>query len=230
MIFKDNKYTKLYFKIIEYRKQNVLKVGENHHIIPKSLGGNDVIDNLVKVSCREHFILHRLLPKMVILPDHIMKMWCALHRMMHCGRYLYSSRLYEYFRNEWIQSLKGKNYISSDKRSLLAQKQWKDNIERKRKTSIKIKEYWRDNREKMIAIARENGKKADYRNNPITLKIEYKGKTYFGWRELKEETGVSKHLYRKYYVKGYDPEARIGKDGPIMSNYALQPLTTEVSL
>ena len=40
---------------------------EIHHIIPKSLGGKDSKDNLVKLSAKEHFIAHRLLAK--IYPD-----------------------------------------------------------------------------------------------------------------------------------------------------------------
>jgi len=38
---------------------------------------------------------------------------------------------------------------------------------------------------------------------------------YYGWRDLLEKTKVTKHLYKKYYMKGIDPEFRIGCDGPI---------------
>ena len=48
-----------------------------------------------------------------------------------------------------------------------------------------------------------------------TQEIEYKGIRYYGWRELLESTGVTKYLYRQYYLKGIDPEPRIGRDGPI---------------
>ena len=56
-------------------------------------------------------------------------------------------------------------------------------------------------------------------NNPMTIKsqetkIEYKGNTYFGWKNLKEKTGVSKKLYEKYYLINVDPEPYIG-----ISNY-----------
>jgi len=27
-------------------------------------------------------------------------------------------------------------------------------------------------------------------------------------------TGISKHLYKKYYIKGINPNERIGKNGP----------------
>ena len=41
------------------------KYVEKHHIIPKSLGGNNRKENLVNLSAREHFICHRLLVKML---------------------------------------------------------------------------------------------------------------------------------------------------------------------
>tara|TARA_B100000508_G_scaffold136063_1_gene128539 strand:+ start:1192 stop:1902 length:711 start_codon:yes stop_codon:yes gene_type:complete len=45
-----------------------------------------------------------------------------------------------------------------------------------------------------------------------TKKYEYKGKIYFGADALKEETGVTRHLYGKYYLKGIDPEPYIGNN------------------
>jgi hypothetical protein len=39
--------------------------------------------------------------------------------------------------------------------------------------------------------------------------IEYKGNTYKGFDELKEQTKVSYYLYQKYYKKGIDPESYI---------------------
>jgi len=40
---------------------------EVHHILPKSLGGEDTKDNLVKLTAREHFVAHWLLHRMI--PD-----------------------------------------------------------------------------------------------------------------------------------------------------------------
>ena len=59
-------YKKLYDKIIEKRQKDPITEGysELHHIVPKSLGGSDNPDNLVKLSAREHFICHYLLAKM----------------------------------------------------------------------------------------------------------------------------------------------------------------------
>lgn len=58
-------YYKLYDSIIEKRKIDVpTGYTEEHHIIPRSLGGTDDKDNLVKLTAKEHFICHLLLTKM----------------------------------------------------------------------------------------------------------------------------------------------------------------------
>ena len=66
MIYLDNKYTRCYFSIIERAKSRTLECYvEKHHIIPKSLGGNNRNDNIVSLTAREHFICHWLLTKML---------------------------------------------------------------------------------------------------------------------------------------------------------------------
>jgi hypothetical protein len=67
MLFIDNKYTRLYFLIIEKARMRILPVGEyreRHHIIPRSLGGDDSRNNLVELTAKEHLICHKLLVKM----------------------------------------------------------------------------------------------------------------------------------------------------------------------
>lgn len=44
--------------------------------------------------------------------------------------------------------------------------------------------------------------------------IEYNGNIYYGWPELEKRTGVTKHLYKKYYLNGIDPLLRKGTVGP----------------
>jgi hypothetical protein len=61
----ENKYTSYYNNIIDRAKTRLLDgYHETHHIIPKSLGGSNHKDNLVKLTAREHFICHLLLTKM----------------------------------------------------------------------------------------------------------------------------------------------------------------------
>ena len=67
MIFIANKYTRTYFSIIENAKARNLpktEYREKHHIIPRSLGGNDDPKNLVSLTAREHFVCHKLLIRM----------------------------------------------------------------------------------------------------------------------------------------------------------------------
>lgn len=65
IMFIDNKYTHAYTKIINRGKDRILfTYTEKHHIIPKSLGGNNNNDNIVKLTAREHFVCHLLLTKM----------------------------------------------------------------------------------------------------------------------------------------------------------------------
>lgn len=82
MIFIENKYTKIYYKIIENAKnRNITGYTEKHHIVPKSLGGLDIDSNLVPLTAKEHYIVHLLLTKMVNDPAHKQKMWGALWSM-----------------------------------------------------------------------------------------------------------------------------------------------------
>lgn len=88
MNFLQNKYTKCYLDIIRTRtalKRRRLKRDhpqyvyyEMHHIIPRSLGGDNRVDNLVLLTPKEHFICHLLLTKMVP-EEHRLKMVYALN-------------------------------------------------------------------------------------------------------------------------------------------------------
>ncbi len=65
-------------------------------------------------------------------------------------------------------------------------------------------------------------KSAEHRKKQSESKkknIEYKGKIYKGFDELKEKTKVSYHLYQKYYKKGIDPESYINNNTYAMTEY-----------
>lgn len=62
----ENKYKRWYFSIIENAHNRTLQEEvyyEQHHILPKSLGGSNDKDNLVKLTAKEHFICHLLLTR-----------------------------------------------------------------------------------------------------------------------------------------------------------------------
>jgi len=100
-------YKKIYDSIIEKRKLETPQdcYTEKHHIIPKSLGGDNNKDNLIILTSREHFICHYLLSK--IYPKNSVEWYKMNHAfmMMKCdnicrGRY-YNSKLYQSLRSNF---------------------------------------------------------------------------------------------------------------------------------
>ena len=56
------KYNNHYDRLIDRARNRVLGTyKENHHIIPKCMGGTNDSWNLVKLTAKEHFICHLLL-------------------------------------------------------------------------------------------------------------------------------------------------------------------------
>ena len=122
-MFIENKYTRCYFSIVARAKTRVFDISEyseKHHIIPKSLGGSDNIDNLVRLSAKEHFICHMLLTRMTF-GEHRVKMVYAAWRLAVPGRtdqkrYKLSAKSYETIkkqRSDYLKSRVGplnKNY------------------------------------------------------------------------------------------------------------------------
>jgi hypothetical protein len=112
-MYLQNKYTTWYYNIINRAKLRAdpIEYCEQHHIIPKSLGGSNYKDNLVKLTAREHFICHWLLTKMVS--------GSAKHKMAHAcrrmfyksnklqSRYKINSRLYETLKANMAELAKG---------------------------------------------------------------------------------------------------------------------------
>lgn len=100
-MFIENKYYKWYFSIIknaQNRASDNIFYTESHHIIPKSIGGDNSQNNLVNLTAREHFICHWLLTKFTEGVEK-RKMSYALWSMMnmeneHHQRYKISSKIY----------------------------------------------------------------------------------------------------------------------------------------
>lgn len=119
-MFLENKYTRWYKSIIENVRKSCRTRGngtyyESHHIVPKTLGGDNSQSNLVLLTPKEHFICHRLLCKMLIEKEHVRKMkyafWCMCnglsnHREIKITSHVFESIKREYSdlkREEWIK-------------------------------------------------------------------------------------------------------------------------------
>ena len=91
-MFLDNKYTKVYYQIIDRALTRPYKKVKNdgyqkHHIIPKSIGGADSADNLIILNYKEHRVCHCLLIKMQLTKSAEIKMRHAYGFFNKSSRY-----------------------------------------------------------------------------------------------------------------------------------------------
>lgn len=89
-------YDIIYNQIINRAKTRDVDNGyyENHHIVPKCMGGLENKDNLVKLTAREHFICHWLLYKQY-RTSKLAHAWFMMY-MASDNQVRYSSKHYEY--------------------------------------------------------------------------------------------------------------------------------------
>ena len=110
-MFLDNKYTRIYFQLVEHGKHSCEdNITEKHHIIPRSLGGSDTTDNTVEFTPRQHYVAHRLLTKMCE-GEMKSKMTFALHTFFHFNHYRrlnFTSRQYEYHKRAFAEACKNR--------------------------------------------------------------------------------------------------------------------------
>jgi hypothetical protein len=110
-------YQRIYDSIIDrakedesrkLQKKQKLNYFENHHIIPKCMGGGDSKENLVLLTAKEHYMCHRLL--CVIYPSNS-KLAYAMFCMTWLGvnnqyRYIPSARIFESIRKEFRERVR----------------------------------------------------------------------------------------------------------------------------
>ena len=136
---KKMNHQKVYEKLIEkaksenrqrLNKKNISYVYyENHHILPKCLGGGNKKENKVLLSAREHYVCHKLL--MYIYKGN-KKIAYAFHLMttMNSSKYRISSRDYERAREVLIEfpPFKGSKHtdLSKKKQSDSQKKEFKE--------------------------------------------------------------------------------------------------------
>lgn len=127
-------YKKVYNQIIQNRLENPLtddEYVERHHIVPKSLGGTNEPNNLVKLTAREHFICHALLAEMYERDSFewykmnlaFMMMKAVSHS--HNGNRYSNSKLYELKKKDFSIVM---SYSQSDKKNSQYGKVWIYNL------------------------------------------------------------------------------------------------------
>lgn len=192
-----NKYAKWYNTIISNRKIYEVSCdiySEKHHIIPRSLGGNDNIENLVKLTSREHFICHYLLTKIYKIGScEWYKMQLAFNFMnatsrTQTSRYM-NSRLYASNRENFAKTM---SVLQSGTRNSQSGKIWITNYNLKKSQSVRIEDLycWE-------SIGWIRGRKLNF--NLVNIKkekIQKKKEIKVNKRELHQKLAID--LYDKY--------------------------------
>lgn len=98
-------YKRIHDAIIEHAKSQhrdkKYAYYERHHIIPKSLGGSNSKENLILLTAREHFIIHKILFILARNTNEKVKMASALKRFLYSKqheKYNICSRQYEHIK------------------------------------------------------------------------------------------------------------------------------------
>ena len=118
-ISKNTKYLKWYLSLVSKEYSNET-YSENHHILPKSLGGTNTKINIVRIPGRVHFICHKLLVRMMLDTKHKKSMVFALNMLakannLNQNRHQISSREYEIIRKQLAEAQSGENSNSYGK-------------------------------------------------------------------------------------------------------------------
>lgn len=122
-------YKKTHDSIIDraLSRKSVDEYTEKHHIVPKSMGGGNTTSNLVRLTAREHYIVHWLLFKI----HRNQEMAFAWHRMTHGKKSVkrYVSHTFTYARKahaSYVSGLfKGKKITEEHRRKLSVAKSGK---------------------------------------------------------------------------------------------------------
>lgn len=125
-IFQNNKYAKLYHRIITkhgcQEKPGDGHYYERHHIVPRSMGGNDERQNLVYVRVRVHFLLHVILTKAVLVEYQRRACWCVIcfsaNNEKQMVRRKLNSRLTQLVREEHNANLKTLKWYNNGTESI----------------------------------------------------------------------------------------------------------------
>lgn len=90
-------YEKIYSSLMDKAKNRILfEYNEQHHVIPKCLGGQDEYSNIVRLTPEEHYLAHQLLVK--IHPNNIHLVNAAMMMTKHSTNHRMNNKLFGWLR------------------------------------------------------------------------------------------------------------------------------------
>lgn len=122
---------------------------EQHHILPRSMGGSDEKNNLVLLTTREHYIAHALLYH-IYKNSQMAYAWNMMSKSSNChkeGRYI-NSRLHAIAKAEYIKHLK--EDFKLEKNPFYGKTHTK---ETRKKISDMVKQHYKNNPEMLTELS-----------------------------------------------------------------------------
>ena len=173
-------YQRIYDNLIQRAKGSVKISGytEQHHIIPKCLGGSNQNSNLVRLTAREHYIAHQLLYKIHRSPQ-LAHAWFNMLRVGRGQQRVFTSLQYERVKitraKEMSASMKGANNHFFGRRH---SEETKNKIREIAKRRIKTEEtvsLWVEKVAKKPASDKQKRAVSIAAKNKVTLKNKHTG-------------------------------------------------------
>jgi hypothetical protein len=194
-------YKKIHDQIINRAKDRELnEYSESHHIIPRCLGGTDDPGNLVRLTAREHFIIHWLL---TLIHPYENPLKFAFWNMCQRGhssqmRYVPSSRIYEWARLQ-LKGIPKPNGFQVGEGNTFYGKQHSDDSKLKISKSLKGREFSEEHRKKLSESAK---KRKGNKPNP------HKGKRYEEFMDPERAKRIKNNISEKLKGKSLPDETR----------------------
>lgn len=202
-MFLSNKYSKIYNALIEKRRLEIPSgYTEKHHVIPKSLGGDNTRENIVPLTAREHFIAHALLFRMTIgkAKSKMAQAICMMKGKGSRQRAYSNSRIFETARIHFSESCKGRIWSDASRQKLANSHRGLKRPPRTEEWKAKQRESHLGRKDTEAAFIK---KSAAHRgqNNPRAKiwKLEREDGTHFEIKSLK--TWCKENHINEHYLK-----------------------------
>jgi hypothetical protein len=189
----ESKYQNWYNQIIKRARNRILDgYTETHHVVPRSLGGDDSSSNLVNLTAREHFICHILLTKFTSGQDR--------HKMLHAAIIMKSTNRYQdrYFNSRLYETVRKDYAIAASERQLGELNYFygkKHNEETRKKMSVSKKALYGEGKHPHIGMKRSEEAKANISKSKKGKPNSKKGKPGKLWSD--EQRSKMQTLYAK---------------------------------
>lgn len=176
-------YQRIYDEFIADRRikeSSLIGYTEKHHVLPRSLGGDNSKENLIKLSAQDHYFAHELLAKI-----HKGKMSNALWMMTNSKKYKASRLMYQSIREQHVRAISPKLM-----KAITGRKKSQDELN---KISQSLKSYFKTN----APAAKGKSPSTDTREKiSATLKEFYKDRD--GTRKGKKQPVEAVEKVREY--------------------------------